>query len=243
MVAGIALFAALVLILRPGQAKESGPLLQYPPEQPAPTIGPNPTLPAGLASGPLFVADFTTAESLSDWQLVELDFTMPGENANWVIDNGRLRQDFTGELRSSLLHEVAALAPGVYSNGVVRVSFYDEANGVVGLIAHYQGEPGYESSYYRLRLLKNEYEATPKYRLDKVVEGVVFELGTVEGPGFVPQQWNVIELEFRNGTLLARLNGKLLMHATDTEPLPAGKVGVYTLAIGGIFFDDFIVGQ
>ncbi|MEF3272927.1 MAG: hypothetical protein K6356_00780, partial [Chloroflexus sp.] len=68
-VTALALVAALTFAFRRGQAEEGGPILQYPPEPPAPTIGPNPTVPAHLATGPLFVADFATADSLRDWQL------------------------------------------------------------------------------------------------------------------------------------------------------------------------------
>ncbi len=229
------------LALRSGQAEEGGPILQYPPEPPAPTIGPNPTIPAILATGPQFVADFASTDSLTVWQSVELDFVLPEDRANWVIDNGRLRQDFAGELRNSSLAQVTLLAPTTFTDGVVRVSFYDEFNGIAGVVARYQGELGYEASYYVLRLLKREYEATPKYALEKVVDGVATPLATVEGPGFAPRQWHVIELEMRGNTLTARLDGKLLMQATDTQPLPAGQVGVYTRAIGGMLFDDVIV--
>ncbi|MBO9339333.1 MAG: hypothetical protein J7464_11560 [Chloroflexus sp.] len=229
------------LALRSGQAEEGRPILQYPPEPPAPTIGPNPTVPANLATGPQFVADFASTDSLTVWQSVELDFVLPEDRANWVIDNGRLRQDFAGELRNSSLAQVTLLAPTTFTDGVVRVSFYDEFNGIAGVVARYQGEVGYEASYYVLRLLKREYEATPKYALEKVVDGVVTPLATVEGPGFAPRQWHVIELEVRGNTLTARLDGKLLMQANDAQPLPAGQVGVYTRAIGGILFDDFIV--
>ncbi|MFN3373087.1 MAG: hypothetical protein ACK44M_05900, partial [Chloroflexus sp.] len=206
-----------------------------------PTVGPNPTIPAGLAAGPRFVADFATPDTITDWQMVELDPILPEDRANWVIDTGRLRQDFAGELRNSALTQLAALAPVELTDGVVRASFYDEFNGIAGLVARYQGEVGYEASYYRLRLLKNEYEATPKYALEKVVDGVVTPLATVEGPGFAPRQWHVIELEVRGGELTARLNGKLLLNARDPEPLPPGRVGVYTRALGGIMFDDVIV--
>ncbi len=229
------------LALRSGQAEEGGPILQYPPEPPAPTIGPNPTVPANLATGPQFVADFASADSLTVWQSVELDFVLPEDRANWVIDNGRLRQDFAGELRNSSLAQVTLLAPTTFTDGVVRVSFYDEFNGIAGVVARYQGKLGYEASYYLLRLLKGEYEATPKYVLEKVVDGVATPLATVEGPGFAPRQWHVIELEMRGNTLTARLDGKLLMQATDAQPLPAGQVGVYTRAIGGMLFDDVIV--
>ncbi|MBO9339335.1 MAG: hypothetical protein J7464_11570 [Chloroflexus sp.] len=229
------------LALRSGQAEEGRPILQYPPEPPAPTIGPNPTVPANLATGPQFVADFASTDSLTVWQSVELDFVLPEDRANWVIDNGRLRQDFAGELRNSSLAQVTLLAPTTFTDGVVRVSFYDEFNGIAGVVARYQGEVGYEASYYVLRLLKREYEATPKYALEKVVDGVVTPLATVEGPGFAPRQWHVIELEVRGNTLTARLDGKLLMQANDAQPLPAGQVGVYTRAIGGILFDDVIV--
>ncbi|MBO9311142.1 MAG: hypothetical protein J7465_02760 [Chloroflexus sp.] len=229
------------LALRSGQAEEGGPILQYPPEPPAPTIGPNPTVPANLATGPQFVADFASTDSLTVWQSVELDFVLPEDRANWVIDNGRLRQDFAGELRNSSLAQVTLLAPTTFTDGVVRVSFYDEFNGIAGVVARYQGELGYEASYYVLRLLKREYEATPKYVLEKVVDGVATPLATVEGPGFAPRQWHVIELEVRGNTLTARLDGKLLMQATDAQPLPAGRIGVYTRAIGGMLFDDVIV--
>ena len=226
---------------RSGQAEEGGPMLQYPPEPPAPTVGPNPTIPAFLASGPLFVADFATTDAIADWQMIELDFILPEDRANWVIDTGRLRQDFAGEIRNSALTQLAALAPVELADGVVRASFYDEFNGIAGLVVRYQGEVGYESSYYRLRLLKNEYEATPKYALERVVDGVVTPLATVDGPGFAPRQWHVVELEVRGGELTARLNGKLLLRASDPNPLPAGRVGIYTRALGGIMFDDFIV--
>ncbi|MGQ9876115.1 MAG: hypothetical protein ACUVSL_12760 [Chloroflexus sp.] len=237
----VAVFGGFWLAFRPGQAEESGPILQYPPEPPAPTIGPNPTVPAGLAAGPLFVADFTTTDSLSAWQSVALDFVLPEDSPNWVIDHGRLRQDFAGELRNSSLAQVALLAEPVVSDGVVRVSFYDEFNGVAGIVARYQGDVGYEATYYRVRLLKREYEATPKYVLEKVVDGVATPLAAVEGPGFAPRRWHVIELELRGGTLQVRLDGKLLMEATDSRPLPSGQAGVYTRAIGGMLFDDVII--
>ncbi len=241
LLALVAVVGGLWLAFRTGQAGQGGPILQYPPEPPAPTIGPNPTVAASLAAGPLFVADFATADTLAAWQMVELDFILPEDRANWVIDNGRLRQDFAGDARNSALHQLAALAPGSYADGVARVSFYDEFNGIAGLVARYQGEVGYEASYYRLRLLKSEYEATPKYVLEKVVDGVAIPLAAVDGPGFAPRQWHVVELELRGGELTARLNGKPLVRATDPDPLPAGQVGIYTRALGGILFDDFIV--
>ncbi|WP_322494254.1 hypothetical protein, partial [Chloroflexus sp.] len=225
----------------PGQAEESGPLLQYPPEPPAPTIGPNPTVPAGLAAGPRFVADFTAADSLNGWHIVDLDFIMPEDRANWIVADGRLQQHFAGEFNDSRPFQTVALAPGEYADATVRVSFYDAFNGVAGLVARYQGAVGYEASYYRLRLLKNEYEATPKYVLEKVVDGVATPLATLEGPGFAPRHWHVIELDVRGGALVARLNGKVLLQATDPQPLPAGRVGVYSRALGGMMFDDFLV--
>lgn len=223
------------------RAEEGGPLLTYPPEPPAPTIGPNPTVPAGLAAGPRFVADFTSDDSLHEWQMVDLDFILPEDRGNWRIDNGRLRQDFAGEIRNSSTTQVAALAPVELADGMVRVSFYDEFNGIAGVVVRYQGETGYEASYYRLRLLKHEYEATPKYALEKVVDGVVTPLATMEGPGFAPRQWHVLEVDVRGGTVVARLNGKVLVQANDPSPLPAGRVGVYTRALGGIVFDDLII--
>ncbi len=235
------LIGAAVLVFRPIQAEQGMPLAQYVFDLPAPTIGPNPTMSAGLAAHALFIADFAAADSLNEWQMAELDFILPEDRANWIIDNGRLRQNFAGELQSSSLNQIAALAPGVYEDGVVRVSFYDEVNGVAGLIARYQGEVGYEADYYRLRVLKNEYEASPKYVLSKVVDGVAIPLAEVAGPGFTPRQWNVLELELRGSELTARLNDKLLLRVTDTQALPEGRMGIYTRALGGILFDDFII--
>lgn len=220
---------------------ESGLLLQYLPEPQAPTINPNPIAPVGLPAEPRLATEFAGTDCLNDWQVVDLDGVMSKDRMNWIVADGHLQQHFAGEFNESRPFQTVTLATGEYADATARVNFYDTFHGVAGLVARYQGEVGDKASYYRFRLLNHEDETTPKYVLEKVVDGVATPLATLEGPGFAPRQWYEIELDVRGGELTARLNGKMLLQATDLQPLPAGRFGVYSCAFGVMLFEDFFI--
>jgi len=227
-----------------GVAQEDQPILQYPDYPPEPTIGPNPTVAPSLASAPLYTQAFASDEALKELRFVDLDPVLAEQKGNWIVRDGRLVQDLAGRARNPSTHSIAALvADGSYGDVSVRASFYDDVNGVAGLVARYNGDVGAEASYYRFTILKNEYEAEPKQLLEKVVDGVATPLAELRAPGFAPKQWHVMELTAVGGQISVSVNGQVTLTAADPQPLPAGTVGVYTRAIGAIAYDDLIVSQ
>jgi len=225
------------------QGTAQGPQIRYPDFPPTPTIGANPTAAAQLSSGQVLMSsDFADAGALSQWRFVDQARVLESMVGRWVVKDGRLVQDYAGEARSMSTHETAALAGDAgWTDYTVQVSFYDELNGTAGLIARYTGQEPTQARYYRARVLKSTFDVTPKLVLEKVVDGVATALATQDGPGFSERTWHTLVLRVRGGSLWVQLDGKVVAEAQDASPLPAGQAGVYTRALGGISFDDFVV--
>jgi hypothetical protein len=246
---GALVLAGLVLALYrapQGAAQEQGPLLEYPPSAPTPTIGPNPTVGAGAslagAATVLAQSSFDDASALASWQVVDLGFVLADGRSGWAVADGRLVQDFAGQAKDASIQETAALTGEAgWGDYTVQVSFYDQFNGTAGLMARYSGADPTTASYYRVRMLKDTFEASPKLVLEKVVQGAPQSLVEIKGPGFSERAWHVVSLQVRGGALTVVLDGAVVAEATDSAPLPAGKAGIYTRAVGGILFDDFLV--
>jgi hypothetical protein len=225
-----------------GVAQEQQPLLEYPDYPPTPTVATNPTAPAALQGAPLAQADFADPAALSEWETVDLSFVLAESRALWAVADGRLVQDNTAAAGNPSTHETAALTgSGEWADATVQVSFYDQTNGTAGLIARYSGANPQTASYYRYRILKDSYEATPKQVLEKVEGGVATVLAEQVGPGFVEREWHVLALRVAGGELTVTLDGAVVAEAEDPAPLAAGRAGIYTRAMGGILFDDFLV--
>lgn len=225
-----------------GVAQEQQPILEYPAYAPTPTIGPNPEAAASLQGTSLAASSFDDAAALAGWELVDFSFVLDDSRSNWGVAEGRLEQQNTGRTSSPSIQETAALTGSAeWTDYTVQTSFYDQANGTAGLVARYSGENAQTASYYRYRILKNEYEATPKQVLEKVVGGVATPLVELKEPGFTPREWHVVALSVVGNRLTVTLDGVVVAEAEDASPLAAGKAGVYTRAMGGILFDDFAV--
>ena len=234
--------AGLLLRTPTGVAQEQQPLLEYPDYPPTPTIGPNPTPAAGVASG-VEVAreDFSDPAGFAAWTVVDLEFVLPEGRSVWEIDGERLAQAYTAAARNPSTLETAALHPESWADGSVRTSFYDVHNGVAGLVVRYNGAEGTTASYYRYRVIKNSYSATPKQVLEKVVDGAAVSLVEITTPGFDEREWHVVEFTAVGGQLTVTLDGVVVAEATDSQPLGAGRAGIYSRALGGIFFDDVVI--
>jgi hypothetical protein len=225
-----------------GVAQEQQPILEYPDYPPTPTVGQNPTAPAALQGAPLAQADFADPGALSAWELVDLTFVLAESRALWQVADGRLVQDNTAAAGNPSTHETAALTgSGEWTDYTVQVSFYDLTNGTAGLLARYSGANPQTASYYRYRILKDSYEATPKQVLEKVEGGVATTLAEQVGPGFSEREWHLLALTVVGSKLTVTLDGTVVAEAEDPAPLAAGRAGIYTRAMGGILFDDFLV--
>lgn len=245
---GVLVLGALALVLWQaprGVAQDQQPILQYPDFPPTPTIGANPTTPAVLASGaPLAAATFDDAAALDAWEIVDLEFVLPDSGSVWAIEEGRLIQDATAAAGNPSIQETAALTGDAgWTDYTARVSFYDLYNGTAGLIMRYSGDDPTTASYYRFRIIKDSFEATPKQVLEKVAGGVATTLVEIKEPGFTEREWHTLTMSVNGGSITVSLDDTVVAEAEDVAPLPAGRAGIYTRAIGGILFDDFSVVQ
>ncbi|EFO80857.1 hypothetical protein OSCT_1279 [Oscillochloris trichoides DG-6] len=246
LVVGVLVLGGLGLVLTQtpqGAAQTPAPLVTYPDFPPTPTVGPNPTAPAGLASSNvLFQSAFADTRALAEWQFVDQTYVIADLAAAWEVANGRLVQVGSGAARNPSSNEAAALVGAeTWRDYTIRTSFYDEYNGVVGLIARYQGTEPTQSSYYRVRLFSTEHQVSPKVVLEKVVDGVSTTLAETKTAGFSPRTWHTLALSVQGANVQVQLDGQVLVAAQDTNPLPNGRAGLFTYAIGGIFFDDVAV--
>jgi hypothetical protein len=227
-----------------GVAQEQQPILEYPAYPPTPTIGANPAArpEAGVQAAPLAAASFDDASALAAWEVVDFTFVLEESRSVWGVEQGRLEQQNTAAAGNPSIQETGALTGAEsWSDYTVQVSFYDQLNGTAGLVARYSGADPQTASYYRYRILKNEYEATPKQVLERVSGGVATSLVEIAAPGFTPREWHVLALRVEGSALTVTLDGVVVAEAEDPAPLAAGRAGVYTRAMGGILFDDFIV--
>jgi hypothetical protein len=195
-----------------------------------------------VQNAPLAVASFDSPADFAAFEVVDFDFVLDESRSIWGVADGALRQQNTAAAGNPSIQETAALfGDATWSDYTVRVAFYDENNGTAGLLARYSGSNPATASYYRYRILKDAFEATPKQVLEKVEGGVATTLVEQKGPGFTPRAWHVLALSVVGNRLVVTLDGAVVAEAEDATPLLAGRAGVYTRAMGGIRFDDLAI--
>lgn len=221
---------------RRGQAGEEPlptPMFDFQPE-PTATLPVPPTDVAMIASETLFSDGFATEESLQSWTFLDLaEDLLPENQAVWQIENGYLLQDATGPAATSDPHEILAVTgPSSWTDYTITADVYDRYNATFGLVARRQG-----NSFYRYRVLAEPSTNGSMHVVEKVIDGVVTPLVEVNGPGYTYQRWYSVTLSVVGSTITVMLDGETVATATDTT-LTNGQGGLYTLALGGILFDN-----
>lgn len=222
---------------RSGRAEEGPPILQSPSFPPTPTIGAPPAAAPGLAGSGLAADSFDSGNSLAQWQVIDQEGALPEQRANWNVQDGALVQNGVGQLNDPVAQDtMAVIGDANWADYVVQAKVYDQNNGMFGLVARQQG-----NSFYRYRILADRIDATPKQVLEKVIDGVATPLVTLDSPGYKARAWHVIAMQVSGTQIRVTIDGKLVAEATDSA-LTHGKAGLYTLAVGGIRFDDVSIG-
>ncbi|GAB4213767.1 MAG: hypothetical protein OHK0022_51350 [Roseiflexaceae bacterium] len=234
----VVLVAVVALIAsQPSRAGE-GTLVKFPDFPPTPTAGQAPPDTQAVGGARLFSEAFASAASLSAWSVIDPQNLLPEDASNWLVEEGQLIQDRAGFAKSPSERETMLVAGTTsWTDYVVSAKVYDSQNATFGLVARRQGD-----SFYRYRVIADLYEATPKHVLEKVVNGVATPLATLDGPGYAKRKWHSVSLSVVGSKIEARLNGALVLQATDST-LTSGQAGLYTRAFGGIRFDDVAVAQ
>ncbi len=92
-------------------------------------------------------------------------------------------------------------------------------------------------NYYIARFNPLEYN----YRLYKVINGRRKRLASEEGIEVPAGQWHTLEIEHVGNRIECKLDGKVILTATDDAIKKAGKVGLWTKADAVTYFDKFTV--
>lgn len=221
-----------------GQAEEAPlptPILEYSDDvPPTPTVAPKPTDAPQTAATVLFQDSFDTAASLDDWTFLDLDDTLPEYRSVWVVEDGALKQDRTAAAGNPNFQDTLAVTgPTSWTDYTITAKVYDRGNVTFGLVARRQGD-----SFYRYRVLEEESGA--KQVLEKVVDGTATTLVENAAVGYTHREWYTVSLRVIGSTIQATVDGEVVAEATDTT-LTSGQAGLYTMALGDIFFDDVVV--
>ena len=219
-----------------GRAEEGSPILKYPDFPPTPTIAQPPTNGPRVAGATLYSEQFDSPDALTKWEFVDEPDLLPEDRGVWVVEDGALVQNRTGNAGNPSTEETMAMTGDVkWTDYTVSMKAYDQNNATFGLVARRQG-----NSFYRYRIIANGYEAKTKQTLEKVVNGVVTPLATIDSPGYEQRQWHNIALSVAGAQIRVTLDGKVVAEVTDST-LASGQAGLYTRALGGMRFDDFLV--
>lgn len=219
-----------------GRAEEGAPILEYPEFPPTPTVAPPPAAKPNVAGVPLAAEGFDSPDALARWEIVDPADLLPEDRSVWSVGDGALAQSRTAAAGNPSTQETMALTGDpAWANYTVSANVYDQNNATFGLVARRQG-----NSFYRYRIIADQFEATPKQILEKVVDGVATPLVTREGPGYTRRQWHTIAMSVVGPSIRVTLDGALVAEASDTS-LASGQAGLYTRALGGIRFDDVTV--
>lgn len=238
--ASTVLFLTIALVISastPSGQAEMQDLIVLPTVPPTPTVPPAPSPVMGVgapqAATTLVTEQFDIDGALTRWQIVDLEEVPNERRSLWTVVEGRLRQDRTvPPLRDPSIHETAALiGEADWSDYTISASFYDQDNANVGLIARYR-----DGSYYRYRIIRYDYEDRPKHVIERVVDGTVTVLASLDAPGYEPRRWNTIMFSVNGDQLRAFFNGQATIEIRDAQ-LSSGSAGLYTRAIGGMLFD------
>lgn len=219
-----------------GQAQGEQPILPTAVRLPTPTVAPSPTALASVASAVLASPEFRSADSLSQWEFVDVGVRLPEDRSVWKVADGALFQERTAAAATPRFYETMAfIGSPDWADYTVSARFYDQGNGNVGLVARRQGD-----SFYRFQLIADQRSDTPKLILEKVVDGEATRLATLEGPGYEFDAWYDIALSVRGARLQAFVNGKPVLEAQDAT-LASGQPGIFTRALGSIRFGGVTV--
>ena len=180
----------------------------------------------------LLEEDFAGPNALAVWQSAFLSYD-PGNMATWQQRQEALYLDMgAGSMQIVGMVDVVGEDWGDY---VYSVDIFPQGNLEVGAVFRYQ-----EGAFYRFRFLSWEYSGRPTRLLERVSGDQVTILDQGEGPGYDPEQWHNVQIVAAGDQLTVYLDGEPVLQAQD-DLLPQGKVGVYALSVGYVYFDNIRV--
>jgi hypothetical protein len=219
------------------RAEEGQALLQMPDFPPTPTVPPAPPQRQVVGGAPiLFTDSFATSDALANWQIVDVQPALPGEESVWRVADGILLQDRTARANNPDFRDTLAVTGSTsWADYTISAGAYDSASATMGLVVRYQA-----TGFYRFRMFSTSTEGDHTYVLERVVNGEITQLAVSDAPGYEHNRWYTLALSAKGSQLEASVDGTVVLQATDAT-LTNGQAGVTTIAFGAVRFDDVTV--
>jgi hypothetical protein len=218
------------------RASEDAGILQMPAFPPTPTIPPVPPQRQLAGGGAILAADNFASSTLGNWQIIDVQNALPGEESVWRVIDGRLAQDRTAYANNPDFRDtMAVIGDAQWADYTISVAAYDSASATMGVVVRQQG-----NSFYRFRIYSSGTDGDNKLVLERVIDGEAAILASAAGPGYEHNRWYNLAFGAKGDQLEASIDGVVVLQATDAS-ISQGKAGVTTIAFGAVRFDDVVV--
>lgn len=180
----------------------------------------------------LFEENFSDPGVLRKWES-EILAQVPGTMATWECRQQALYLDQGGG--SPEMVGMVYVAGQEWGDYVYSVDILPEGNLEVGVVFRYN-----KGNFYRFRFLSGEYNPVATRLLERIEGDKTVVLDKQDGPGYESGRWYNVQVVADGENLAVYLNGELILQATDRS-LRQGKIGVYALSEGYVYFDNIRV--
>lgn len=206
-----------------------------PPQPDDDAIPPAPaaSVPEGLQ--PLLVATFD--EQPDDWQRINLTF-LPGEEGLWVSEHGMLAQKGLiqgGEAPVSRIPTLLLAPVTTGERSSIAVQVYPQDNQVIGLVFGAS-----DTGFSLFRVSRSNGRMLQHYNLQ--TEEYTAFMDDPDGRGFEVHRWQELRIEQDGNVIQCFYDGEQVFEYRDARFI-GGQPGVYTLAMGFVFFDNLTVAE
>lgn len=201
------------------------------PIQPTPTPPPAPSGLAPASGVTLFEADFSSAVSLAEWQVVDTVSPLDGPSI-WRILNGTISPLSDSSGIPNIYGSALITGDPTWKDYSVSVAAYNLSNDFAGVVAR-ATDAGFYSFYVQPD------GTVVIQRFDRQTEAIT-NLASAQIAPIAPGTWTTLSLRVQGNTLQASVDGTTVLETTDTT-FANGQAGLYGAVLGGLEFDNFRV--
>ncbi len=180
-------------------------------------------------------------EQPTDWELQHHTLYTP-EFGTWASDSSKLSQN--GAQDGTSFEQTMLLTPVEVGNrALASLQVYPQGNRVVGMVFGATDE-----GYYNFRAFGRVDTPEPTLNFDlKYYDATTDSYRAIAEelnmPGYELYRWQEIRVVMDENIITCYFDGEKIFEVQEDEPLPAGRAGAYTIALGNVLFDNFILAE
>lgn len=173
-----------------------------------------------------------------EWTAVQTG--LPHEQPTWATTDGVLAQTTTASAGASFTPAMYLAPAAAAGDSLISTQIFPQGNQIAGLVFRAS-----EAGFYLFAVYHTD-EAAPvtaklmRYDADTGFYTTLAETGA--GQGFQRDRWQELRVDLRGTTITASFSGRQIF-TVDDGTFTEGQAGIYTMAVGQMLFDNFIIAQ